>query len=341
MKTSAALVKLVIFMIVTSILTLFLAATIGNITIGGKKSYSAIFGDVTGLLTGNDVRISGVRVGQVNKIEIADRRFAKVTFSMQSEHPLAKSSILRLRYRNLVGERYLAVTEGPGSADPLEPGSTVPLAQTRNALDLTVLFNGFRPLFQALDPQATNQVAFELVQVLQGEGGTLERLMQKTASLTNTLADHDAAIGRVITNLSTVLDTLDNGDELSNLILQLRRLAAGFAQDRQQIGESIAGINDLTTATAGFLTDVRGPLREDIKQLGVLAGTLDDNKATVNGVLQRLPTKLDRIIGTATYGSWFNFYLCGFDGQIVLPTGARTSPNFVNSAARCQVGAGE
>src|SRR5688500_4462595 len=106
MKTSAALVKLVVFMVVTSILTLFLAATIGNITLGGKKSYSAIFGDVTGLLTGNDVRIAGVQVGQVDKIELSDRRFAKVTFSMDADYPLAESAILRLRYRNLVGERY-------------------------------------------------------------------------------------------------------------------------------------------------------------------------------------------------------------------------------------------
>ena len=341
MKTSASLIKLVVFMVVTSILTLFLAATIGNITLGGKKTYSALFSDVTGLLTGNDVRVAGVKVGQVDKIELADRKLAKVTFSMDETQPVAESAILRLRYRNLVGERYLAITEGPGSAEPLKSGETIPLDQTRNALDLTVLFNGFRPLFQALDPQSTNQVAFELVQVLQGEGGTIESLMQKTASLTNTLADRDAVIGRVIDNLSTVLDTLDDGDQLSDLVLQLRRLAAGFAQDREQIGGSIAGINELTSATASFLSEVRGPLREDIKQLGILAGTLDDNKETVNGVLQRLPSKLDRIIGTATYGSWFNFYLCGFDGTIVLPTGEQMSPKFVNDAARCKRGAGD
>jgi phospholipid/cholesterol/gamma-HCH transport system substrate-binding protein len=340
-KTSASLVKLIVFMIVTSILTLFLAATIGNITLGGKTRYSAMFSDVTGLLTGNDVRVAGVRIGQVDKIELADRKLAKVTFSLDQKRKIPKSTILRLRYRNLVGERYIAVTEGPGSADPLQPGATVPLTQTRNALDLTVLFNGFRPLFQALDPQSTNQVAYELVQTLQGEGGTLEALMQRTASLTNTLADRDAVIGRVINNLSTVLDTLDNGDQLSQLILQLRRLSAGFAQDRVAIGQSIAGINDLTTATSGLLSDVRGPLRNDIAQLNTLAGTLDANKGTVNGVLQRLPGKLDRIIGTATYGSWFNFYLCGFDGRIVLPSGAVMSPKFVSSAARCQRGAGE
>ena len=341
MKTSASLIKLVIFMIVTSILTMFLAATIGNITFGGKTRYSAMFSDVTGLLAGNDVRIAGVRVGQVNKIELADRKLAKVTFSLEDKRKIPESSILRLRYRNLVGERYLAVTEGPGSADPMPPDKTFPVTQTRNALDLTVLFNGFRPLFQALDPQSTNEVAYELIQTLQGEGATLESLMRRTASLTNTLADRDAVIGRVITNLSTVLDTLDDGDQLSQLVLQLRRLASGFAADRAAIGESIAGISDLTSATTSLLADVRGPLRNDIAQLGILAGTLDANKATVNGVLQRLPTKLDRIIGTATYGSWFNFYLCGFDGRIVLPTGAVMSPSFVNDAARCKRGAGQ
>jgi phospholipid/cholesterol/gamma-HCH transport system substrate-binding protein len=328
-------------MIVTSILTLFLAATIGNITFGGKTRYNAVFSDVTGLLAGNDVRIAGVRVGQVDGISLTNRKLAKVSFSLDQKRKIPKSTIVRLRYRNLVGERYLAITEGPGSADVLNAGATIPLAQTRNALDLTILFNGFRPLFQALDPQSTNEVAFELVQTLQGEGGTLETLMQRTASLTNTLADRDAVIGRVITNLSTVLDTLDNGDQLSQLILQLRRLSAGFAQDRTAIGQSIVGINDLTSATASLLGDIRSPLRTDIAQLNTLAGTLDANKSTVNGVLQRLPGKLDRIIGTATYGSWFNFYLCGFDGRIVLPTGATMSPHFVNSAARCQRGAGD
>ncbi len=341
MKTSAALIKLIIFMIVTSILTLFLAATIGNITIGGKKTYSALFSDVTGLLPGNDVRIAGVQVGQVDSIELYQRTLAKVTFSVEEQHPVAQSALLRLRYRNLVGERYIAITEGPGSAEPAAEGATLPLAQTRNALDLTVLFNGFRPLFQALDPQSTNEVAFELVQTLQGEGGTIESLMQRTASLTNTLADRDAVIGRVITNLSTVLDTLDNGDQLSQLILQLKRLATGFAQDRVAIGQSIVGINALTTATTGFLQEVRPGLRADIKELGTLAGTLDTNKATVDGVLKRLPTKLDRIIGTATYGSWFNFYLCGFDGRIVLASGQVLTPQFVNTAARCQRGAGD
>lgn len=337
MKTSAALVKLIVFMVVTSFLTFTLATTIGSIGFGGKASYKAVFGDVTGLLPGNEIRIAGVRVGQVDSIELDDRQLALVEFSLDGERTIPESTIARLRYRNIVGERYVALTEGPGSAEPLREGATLPLTQTRNALDLTVLFNGFRPLFQALDPQTTNQAAFELIQTLQGEGGTLESLMARTASLTDTIADRDEVIGRVLTNLESVLETVDErGSELSDLIVQLRRLAAGFAEDREAIGGSLDGISDLTTATAGLLNDVRAPLTQDVRQLRRLATTLDENKAIIDATLKRLPPKLDLIVSTATYGSFFNFYLCGFDGTIILPSGEQTTPTMVSEAARCQ-----
>ena len=337
MKTSAALVKLVVFMVVTSFLTFTLASTIGNIGFGGKTEYKAVFGDVTGLLPGNEVRIAGVRVGAVDEITLNDRQLALVKFSLEDGRKMPASTIARLRYRNIVGERYIALTEGPGTADMLPEGATLPLDQTRNALDLTVLFNGFRPLFQALDPETMNQAAFELIQTLQGEGGTLESLMARTASLTNTIADRDEVIGRVLVNLEQILETVDErGSELGDLIVQLRRLAAGFAEDRKAIGGSLEGISDLSAATAGLLTDIRQPLAADVKELRRLATVLDENKAVIDSTLKRLPPKLDLIVGTATYGSFFNFFLCGFDGTIVLPTGEQMTPTFVNTAARCQ-----
>lgn len=327
MKTTGALVKLIAFMVVTSLLTFVLAATIGNFGVGATTGYHARFTDVTGLLPGNEVRVAGVKVGTVKGIGLKGD-VADVSFELQGGHHLTQSNILELRYRNLVGERYVAIVEGNGSADRMKDGATVPVARTRPALDLTVLFNGFRPLFQALDPKTVNDVSFEIIQTLQGEGGTVEALLQKTASLTTTLADKDAVIGRVVDNLTTVLATVDQrDDDLSNLIVQLRRLSSGFAADRAAIGSSISGIADLTDATAGLLEGIRPSLRGDIASLRTLAGTLDDNKAVIDGVLQRLPEKLNRIVATATYGGWFNFYLCG-----VRVSGVTVA----NSAPRCQ-----
>jgi phospholipid/cholesterol/gamma-HCH transport system substrate-binding protein len=326
-KTTGALIKLIIFMVVTTMMTFVLAATIGNFGVGKTTSYHVQFTDVTGLLPGNEVRIAGVKVGSVAGIALKNN-LADVTIKLEGDHRLTQGNLLQVRYRNLVGERYIAIVEGTGSSDPMKAGSTVLVDRTKPALDLTVLFNGFRPLFQALDPKTINDVSFEIVQTLQGEGGTIDTLLARTASLTNTLADKDAVIGRVVDNLTTVLATVDQRDsDLSNLIVQLRRLSSGFAADRASIGSSIEGISHLTDATAGLLQGIRPGVRSDVASLRTLAANLDAGKGEIDGVLQRLPEKLNRIVATATYGGWFNFYLCGLEVKGV---------QLVNSAPRCQ-----
>lgn len=327
MKTTGALIKLIIFMVVTSMLTFVLAATIGSLPGGSFTTYHARFSDVTGLLSGNEVRIAGVKVGTVKGISLKDGQ-ADVVLKLENGRRITEGNLLEVRYRNLVGERYVAIVEGAGSSKEMKSGSTIPIQRTKPALDLTVLFNGFRPLFQALDPKTVNEVSFEIIKTLQGEGGTIETLLRRTASLTKTLADKDAVIGRVVDNLTTVLATVDKRDaELSDLLVQLRRLSQGFAEDRKEIGASLEGIGELTDATAGLLEGIRPSLRNDIRHLRTLAANLDAGKETIDGVLQRLPEKLNRIVATASYGGWFNFYLCGVRLNDV---------SLVNSADMCQ-----
>jgi phospholipid/cholesterol/gamma-HCH transport system substrate-binding protein len=360
MKTTSAGIKLIIFMVVTSLMTFVLAATIGNFGGGSTTTYKVAFTDVTGLLPGNEVRIAGVRVGKVSKVSLAKvgackdqavaadlpNQLGQVTIQLDNGQKITDADSVHIRYRNLVGERYIAITEDVGSGKDARPKDLIcptkrpdDAVRTTPALDLTVLFNGFKPLFQALDPKTVNDVSYEIVQTLQGEGSTIDDLLAHTASLTTTLANKDAVIGRVVDNLTTVLDTLDKRDtDLNALILQLRRFAEGFAADRKEIGSSIVGIGKLTDATAGLLGDIRPSVKTDIGQLQTLAHTLKNNNATVKGVIDRLPDKLNRIISTATYGGWFNFYLCGLaltrpDGN----GGQTVVTSVINTAARCKI----
>ena len=339
MKTLPSLIKLVVFIVVTVLATGLLAATIGNLRFGGTTSYQALFTDATGLLKGDDVRIAGVRVGEVDGVAVArkgNRSVARVTFNVDSDRPVAVSTRAQIRYRNLVGQRYVALSEGAGSGRALTEHGTIPLRQTQPALDLTVLFNGFKPLFAALNPQDVNAFAMEIIKTLQGEAGDVNSLLGHTASLTSTLADRDAVIGRTIDNLNAVLGTVDErGKQLSTLISELQRFVSGLATDRAAIGASLTNIANLADATAGLVKEGRPAIRADVKELGAVAGNLDDNKKVVAGVLQRLPNKLDTITRTATYGSWFNFYLCDFEGRVILSNTITYTPNYHSSAARC------
>ncbi|MEV0155189.1 MlaD family protein [Micromonospora sp. NPDC050686] len=338
-RTTGPLVKLALFGAVTLLLTALLAQTLGAFPPGGV-TYRARFADVTGLLPGDDVRVAGVKVGRVSRISVVDDHVAEVAFTVTDGVPVATSVRAKIRYRNLVGQRYVALSEGPGDGRPLRPDAVIPLAQTAPALDLTVLFNGFRPLFTALSPDDVNKLAYEIIQVLQGEGGTVAGLLRHTASLTNTLADRDAVIGRVITNLNQVLGTLAERDSnLDQSIAQLQQLVSGLAADRTAIGESLVSIGELTDATSSLLADVRPPLAADVRELGELAGNLNRNAAVIDGTLGRLPDRYQQLTRVASYGSWFNFYLCDFDGRVAVAGRAPLQPaGFSAPAARCATG---
>lgn len=338
METAKPLVKFSIFAVVTLLATAVLAATIVNIHFGPSDSYRAVFSDVTGLEEGDDIRVAGVRVGEVEEISITGRTNAEVKFSVSGDRPLLTSTGAVVRYRNLVGQRYIALTEGAGDGSQMEPGDRIPLSRTKPALDLNALLNGFKPLFAALSPKDVNKLAFEIIKTFQGEGGTVNSLLTHTASLTSTLADRDKLIGSVIDNLNTVLGTVDKrSSRFSKLIKQLQRVVSGLSSDRKAIGDSLVSISDLTGATSGLVEDARPALRKDIAGLSELTGTLNKNEKTVEGVLKRLPNKLDKLIATGSYGSWFNFYLCDFDGRIVVPkTREVITPEYHVDAARCQ-----
>jgi phospholipid/cholesterol/gamma-HCH transport system substrate-binding protein len=341
-QTLGPLTKLSVFAVVTIFLTGLLAATIANTGSGFDVSYKARFTDVTNLNKGDDVRVAGVRVGQVEDIRIVDTRLAEVEFSFDPNQKLTTSTTAKIRFRNLVGQRYITLEQQPGAVgEVMRPGDTIPIERTQPAIDLTALFNGFKPLLRALNPDDLNKLSYELIQVLQGEAGTINSLLAHTASLTNTIADKDQVIGELIANLNAVLDTINSRDQqASQLVTTLQQLVSGLAADREAIGSSIESIGVLTEVTASLLQEGRPALQADIDQLGRLAANLNDNSATLEHTIQFLPEKLSTIARTATYGSWFNFYLCDFSAEtnlgIILPGNiAIETPAYQNSAARC------
>ncbi len=317
----APLTKFVIFAVITVLCTMVLASTIANSTGKAGTDYNARFVDATGLLTGDEVRIAGVRVGQVEEISLVDRKVALVRFSVDEGMRLPRSTMATIKFRNLIGQRYLSLSQGPAApGEVLAEGATLPLEQTRPALNLTQLFAGFRPLLQALSPEDVNKLSYELVTVLQGEGGTISSLLSHTASLSSTLADKDQVIGSVIDNLNLVLDTVNERDtEFTQLIVTVRELVSGLSQDRDSIGDAVESIGELTDVTADLLSDARPPLEDDIRHLGDLAANLNDNEELVQRFFDTAPRKLDLLIPLGTYAGWFNFYLCGIGGTLTLP----------------------
>jgi phospholipid/cholesterol/gamma-HCH transport system substrate-binding protein len=161
-------------------------------------------------------------------------------------------------------------------------------------------------------------------------------LLRRTASLTNTLADRDAVIGRVITNLSAVLSTVDeHGGQLDQTIGQLQQLVSGLAADREAIGAAVTNLGQLTVATGSLLGDARPALASDVDGLRTVAGTVNANAGAIDRALAGLPERYEALTRVASYGSWFNFFLCDFNGTVGFGGQTITAPPFSSTAARC------
>lgn len=304
-------VKFLVFAVVASLLGLLLWNTMTNSVGGATAEYHAVFSDVSGLRQGDDVRMAGVKVGRVDSIEVVDNRLARIDFTMRADQALYRSTGMVVRYQNLLGQRYVALTDGGSRARRLAAGSTIPDSRTSGGFDLTALLNGFRPLFDVMNPKDVNTFAENLISVLQGESGTVGQLLRQTATFTNFLADRDAVFKRVLDNLTPVLTNLAAHDkDLDGTVTQLRLLMTGLAHDRGQVGSAIQGIGDLIGATADLAHDARPPLRSDVVRLRTTAKVLASNRERLGKAVDRLPVLLSALAHTQSQGAWLSVYLC-------------------------------
>ncbi|GAB2759845.1 MCE family protein [Nocardioides salsibiostraticola] len=318
-------IKFSAFAALSAVLLVLLVNTMLNGLGEESRDFLADFEDVSGLRTGDDVKVAGVRVGRVSSIDVTTDG-AQVGFELAVDQPILDTTAVVMRYQNLLGQRYLALVQGPDRGADLPAGTTIPMTMTSPGFDLTELLNGFRPLFQVLQPSDVNDLATSLVKVLQGEGGTVETLLQQTARLTTFIADRDALIGDVLTNLTPVLTNLNGqGTELSSTIVELRRLMTGLAQDRAQIGSSIDAVSQLVGSTAGLLRDIKEPAVATVKEFRTVAAMLADTRALLNEALASFGSTFESLGRATSYENALNVYVCSLNlslGQLDLaPTG--------------------
>ncbi|GAA2064808.1 MCE family protein [Williamsia deligens] len=341
------LIRLVVFAVVTVLATGALGLVIANSGTSGDNKFTAIFTDASLLNPGDDVRIAGVRVGSVQSVAVHDHNLAKVEFNINRSR-LPEGVQAYIRFRTLTGIRYLALEKGPGDqAATIGKDSVIGQANTHPAVNLTDLFNGFRPLFQELSADDVNKLSEEIIKIFQGEGGTISDLVADTADLTNTIADKDQVIGELITNLTKVLDTVNrNDDQLTDLLTTTEKFVSGLAAQRDSVGSAITSVSNLTTVTSSILTPVRPSLQGSIASINDLSKVITDRRAEVEKTLTTLPIKAQKIGRAATFGSWFQFYLCGIDivagngkstllSQPLIPLPDINHVLYTNVATRC------
>jgi phospholipid/cholesterol/gamma-HCH transport system substrate-binding protein len=305
-------VRLAVFLAVCLLGVFGLFAVFGELRFGEvTKSYQAEFTNVTGLENGDFVRIAGVEVGKVEKVAIQPDTTALVEFTADESVVLTEGSRAVIRYDDLIGGRYLALQEGAGGTATLKPGDTIPLARTSPALDLDALIGGFRPLFRALDPDQVNALSGQLIQALQGQGGTINSFLAQTAALTNTLANRDQLIGEVIVNLNVVLGSLgDQSDQFAKAVDALAELVKTLEARKGDISNGLAYTNAAAGSITELLAQARPPFAKTIQETDRASGIVVADHEYFDNLLNTLPDAYQALNRQGIYGDFFSFYLC-------------------------------
>ncbi|GJF08617.1 mammalian cell entry protein [Mycolicibacterium cyprinidarum] len=311
-RSASTLIKFLAFTVVMSVLTMFLFLVFSDARTGATNQYSAVFKDASRLGTGDTVRIAGIRVGTVKKVSLRDDKLVVVTFDVERSTLLTTGTKAAIRYLNLVGDRYMELIDTPESTKILPAGAQIPDDRTAPALDLDLLLGGLKPLIRGLNPEDVNSLTSSLVQILQGQGGTLESLLSKTSSFANSLADNNQVIEQLIDNLRTVLDTLStDGEEFSTTIDRLEKLVSGLSEDRDPIGTAIEALDNGTASLADLLGRGRAPLANTVDELNRLVPLLNTDLDRTEATIGRLPEIYRKLARVGSYGAFFPYYICG------------------------------
>jgi phospholipid/cholesterol/gamma-HCH transport system substrate-binding protein len=315
MKITGTLVRLGISFLVLLLFTVMIIVVFGQMRFDRTYGYSAEFGNISGLRQGQFVRASGVEIGKVSSMHLVDGgKRVRVDFNVDRAVPLYQSTTAQIRYLDLIGNRYVELKrgEGEGADRVLPPGGFIPLSRTSPALDLDALIGGFKPLFRALDPQKVNTIATAIITVFQGQGGTINDILDNTAQLTTQLATRDQAIGEVIKNLNIVLDTtVRHRKEFDETVNNLEVLITGLKDHADQLAGGTAHISNAAGTVADLLAEDRPLLHKTFNYLDAVQQPLIDQHVQLNDFLHRLPTALNQIGRTiGSYGDFVNFYAC-------------------------------
>jgi phospholipid/cholesterol/gamma-HCH transport system substrate-binding protein len=329
---TGTLARVALFTVICLVFMFALVTVFGQFRFDSRSTYSAVFTNVSGLKGGNFVRIAGVEIGKVNDLTLNEDGTVTVSFAIDKGLVLTEGTEAAVRYENLIGDRYLALDEGPGSVRRLQPGETIPPTRTSPALDVDALIGGFRPLFRALDPDQVNALSGELLKVFQGQGGTISSVLAQTSSLTTTLAGRDQLIGQVITNLNTVLGTFAARDaQFSDGLDKLSQLAKGLSDRKTDITTGLAYINAAAGSVSDLLADARQPIEDTVQQTDRFAGQVEADHAYVDDLVKTLPDAYQILSRQGLYGDYFGFYLCD---AILKVNGKGGQPVFVKLAGQ-------
>jgi virulence factor Mce-like protein len=209
--------------------------------------FKTSFDEATQLAQEADVRISGVTVGKVKKLELGDDGRTEVTIEMDQKYaPVRSDSKGILRQKTLLGETYVEMTPGTNGAPYLPEGDKLATKNIESTVELDEIFRSFdeptRKAFQVWQQEVAVGIA-ERGGAFSDALGQLEPFAVDTNEVLETLNSQARAVKQLVRDTGAFFEAFtQNGNQLAELIVNSNAVFGTTAQRDQQIRETFIAL---------------------------------------------------------------------------------------------------
>ena len=248
--------------------------------------YQALFSHAGGLIAGNDVKVSGVKVGSVSDVSLRDGK-ALVTFSIDGSVALGSATTAHIRTGSLLGQRIITL-ESTG-ANTLRPNSIIPVTRTASPYSLTEAVGDLTTNTAGTNTQSLNQSLDALSATLDQIAPQLGPTLQALTRLSQSLNSRDTTLAELLKHTGQVTDVLaQRSDQLNTLILNANDLIGVLAQRRQAIVDILANTSALSQQLSALIAENEKQLAPTLQRLNSVTAMLEKNRDNIAKALPGL-----------------------------------------------------
>ncbi len=303
--------------------------------IGGGETYRAAFTEAGGLSPGDEVRIAGVRVGQVNDITIEDAQ-AVVTFKVKTDSAFGTETGAAIKVKTLLGDVFLALV--PSGEGQLEADSTIPAERTQSPYDVVEAFEGLASTAEDIDTDRLAKSLTTLADLTRDTPEEFRGALDGVSRLSRVVASRDDQIQSLLVNLRRVSTVLSDRDQdIVALMEDADVLFRALVARREAIHRILVSTSTLSKELTTLVRQTRADLKPALTQLRGVVDVLTKNEDNVDQTLRLMAPFYRVFTNTLGNGPWFDTYIQNIApvpdltgtpevGGVPVPTGGGAGP---------------
>ncbi len=276
--------------------------------VGSGTTYQAEFSEAAGLQADDEVRVAGIKVGEVSDVELAEDHVL-VSFKVKDAWVGDKTSV-EIKIKTLLGRKFLALR--PTGETVQNPKQTIPRTRTVTPYDVTEAFNGLADTVGAIDTGQLADSFTTISETFKNSPEHIRKALDGLTALSKTVSSRDSELASLLEGAHSVTTTLANSnDDFAGLLSDGNLLLTELDRRRQAIHDLLTGAQQLATQLSGLVADNKDQIGGALSQLGQVTEILQRQNDNLAKSLDLAAPYFRLVTNTVGNGRWVDSYLCG------------------------------